>query len=52
MSLIPLDTLLKLVDAVPSIRAIKDWCNDPMLHEKHIRTPPNAAPSGQRPDDA
>ena len=34
----PLDMLLTLVDAVPSIRAIKDWCNDPMLHEKHIRT--------------
>jgi len=34
----PLDTLLRLVDAVPSIRAIKDWCNDGMLHERHIRT--------------
>jgi 4-hydroxy-tetrahydrodipicolinate synthase len=34
----PLDTLLKLADAVPSIRAIKDWCNDPMLHEKHVRS--------------
>jgi len=23
---------------VPTIKAIKDWSNDPMLHEKHIRT--------------
>lgn len=34
----PFDTLLKLFDAVPTIRAIKDWSNDAMLHEKHIRT--------------
>ena len=34
----PLDTLLRLFEAVPSIRAIKDWCNDAMLHERHIRT--------------
>ena len=34
----PLETLLRLVDAVPSIRAIKDWCDDGMLHERHIRT--------------
>lgn len=34
----PFDTLLKLFEAVPSIRAIKDWSNNPMLHEKHIRT--------------
>jgi 4-hydroxy-tetrahydrodipicolinate synthase len=34
----PLDTLLRILDAVPSVRAIKDWCNDPMLHERHIRT--------------
>lgn len=34
----PFDTLLKLVDRFPTIRAIKDWCADPMLHEKHIRT--------------
>ncbi|MGE0253600.1 MAG: dihydrodipicolinate synthase family protein [Alphaproteobacteria bacterium] len=34
----PLDTLLKMLEAVPSIRAIKDWCADPMLHERHIRT--------------
>lgn len=32
------ETLLKLFEAVPTIRAIKDWSNDAMLHEKHIRT--------------
>ncbi|MGH7093169.1 MAG: dihydrodipicolinate synthase family protein [Stellaceae bacterium] len=34
----PHDTLLKLVDAVPSIRAIKDWSGEPMAHERNIRT--------------
>lgn len=34
----PFDTLMRLVEEVPSIRAIKDWCADPMLHERHIRT--------------
>ena len=34
----PFDTLLKLVDAVPTIRAIKDWTPSVPLHEKHIRT--------------
>ena len=29
---------LRLVESVPTIRAIKDWCADPMLHERHIRT--------------
>ena len=33
----PFATMQALFDAVPSIVAIKDWCNDPMLHEKHIR---------------
>ena len=33
----PLVTMQAIFDAVPSIVAIKDWCNDPMLHEKHIR---------------
>ncbi|MDP3601086.1 MAG: dihydrodipicolinate synthase family protein [Bosea sp. (in: a-proteobacteria)] len=32
------DTLLALFDAVPTIAAIKDWSNDVMLHEKHVRT--------------
>jgi 4-hydroxy-tetrahydrodipicolinate synthase len=34
----PLDTLVKLAEAVPTVRAIKDWSNDPMLHERQIRT--------------
>ena len=34
----PFETLLQLFHAVPTIRAIKDWSNDAMLHEKHIRT--------------
>ncbi len=33
----PLDTLLSMIDAVPTIRAIKDW-SPPMEHERHIRT--------------
>lgn len=32
------DTLLQLFETVPTIKAIKDWSNDAMLHEKHIRT--------------
>ncbi len=34
----PFETLLALFEKVPTIRAIKDWSNDPMLHERHIRT--------------
>jgi len=34
----PFETLLKLFETVPTIKAIKDWSNDPMLHEKHIKT--------------
>jgi len=34
----PLETLLELIEAMPSILAIKDWCNDPLLHERHINT--------------
>ena len=34
----PFDTLLRLFDAVPTIRAVKDWSGEPMLHEQHIRT--------------
>lgn len=37
----PFETLLTLLDKIPSIVAIKDWCADPMLHEKHSRTLPN-----------
>jgi 4-hydroxy-tetrahydrodipicolinate synthase len=34
----PQDTLLKLCDEVPSIRAIKDWIGNVPHHEWHIRT--------------
>lgn len=34
----PFETMLRLFEEVPSIRAVKDWCNDAMLHERHIRT--------------
>src|SRR4051812_42217503 len=33
----PLSTLEKILDAVPSVRAIKDWCANPQQHERHIR---------------
>ena len=33
----PLSALLDLCQRFPTIRAIKDWCNDPVLHEQHIR---------------
>jgi 4-hydroxy-tetrahydrodipicolinate synthase len=41
----PTATLARLLDEVPSIRAIKDWCANPQLHERQIRllqsrTPP------------
>ena len=34
----PLETLVRMAEKIPSIRAIKDWSNDPMLHERQIRT--------------
>jgi len=34
----PKDTLLALCEAVPTIRAIKDWCNNVPQHEWHVRT--------------
>lgn len=34
----PPDTLLKLLDAVPTIRAIKDWTPVVPQHEWHVRT--------------
>ena len=33
----PLATLSKIMDAVPSVRAIKDWSANPQLHERQIR---------------
>ena len=32
----PRDTLNRLLDEVPSVRAIKDWCNNVPQHERHI----------------
>ena len=32
----PRDTLNRLLDEVPSVRAIKDWCNSVPQHERHI----------------
>jgi 4-hydroxy-tetrahydrodipicolinate synthase len=34
----PPETLLRLVETVPSIRAIKDWTNNVQLHEWQVRT--------------
>jgi 4-hydroxy-tetrahydrodipicolinate synthase len=33
----PRDTLVRLADAVPTIRAIKDWAGNVQQHEMHIR---------------
>jgi 4-hydroxy-tetrahydrodipicolinate synthase len=33
----PHETLLRLAEEVPTIRAIKDWSGDPMTHERNIR---------------
>jgi 4-hydroxy-tetrahydrodipicolinate synthase len=33
----PRDTLLKMVEQVPSIRAIKDWAGNVPQHEMHVR---------------
>ena len=34
----PRDTLLRLCDEVPTLRAIKDWSNNVPQHEWHVRT--------------
>ncbi|NQW09293.1 MAG: dihydrodipicolinate synthase family protein [Alphaproteobacteria bacterium] len=33
----PVDTLLRMCDAVPTVVAIKDWCNDAKQHEQQLR---------------
>jgi 4-hydroxy-tetrahydrodipicolinate synthase len=33
-----LSTLIEIIKAVPTVRAIKDWCASPQLHERQIRT--------------
>ena len=34
----PLAILLKIIEAVPTVRAVKDWCANPQLHDRQIRT--------------
>ena len=34
----PRDTLLAMIEAVPTIRAIKDWAGNVQQHEMHVRT--------------
>jgi len=41
----PLPTLLSLLDAVPTVRAIKDWSNNPVLHQRHIRALQSRTPA-------
>src|SRR5256886_7572397 len=33
----PMSTLLRICEEVPTVRAIKDWCANPLLHERQIR---------------
>jgi 4-hydroxy-tetrahydrodipicolinate synthase len=33
----PLQTLLRICEEIPTIRAIKDWCGNPQQHERHVR---------------
>jgi 4-hydroxy-tetrahydrodipicolinate synthase len=40
----PLETLLRITEAVPQVRAIKDWCASPQLHERQIRALQSLAP--------
>ena len=48
----PKETLLKLCEEIPSIRAIKDWIANVPHHEWHIRTLQNSAATGERAYDA
>ncbi|MCJ7838214.1 MAG: dihydrodipicolinate synthase family protein [Burkholderiales bacterium] len=40
----PLATLTRILDAVPTVRAIKDWSANPQLHERQIRVLQARAP--------
>jgi 4-hydroxy-tetrahydrodipicolinate synthase len=33
-----MSTLLRICEEVPTVRAIKDWCANPLLHERQVRT--------------
>ncbi|HUH02290.1 MAG TPA: dihydrodipicolinate synthase family protein [Kofleriaceae bacterium] len=41
----PLSTLLKIIEAVPTVRAIKDWSANPQLHERQIRALQSRTPA-------
>ena len=41
----PLPTLLRILDAVPSVRAIKDWSANPSLHDRQIRALQSRTPA-------
>lgn len=32
------ETLMRMFEELPTICAVKDWCGDPMAHERNIRT--------------
>lgn len=34
----PLETIIRLAEKIPSLKAIKDWTAEPMEHERNIRT--------------
>jgi 4-hydroxy-tetrahydrodipicolinate synthase len=33
----PTSTLLEIVEKIPGVKAIKDWCANPQLHERQVR---------------
>lgn len=41
----PLATLLKILEAAPTVRAIKDWCANPQLHDRQIRLLQSRSPA-------
>jgi 4-hydroxy-tetrahydrodipicolinate synthase len=34
----PNETILKMIEDIPSLKAIKDWAGTPQQHEWHVRT--------------
>ncbi len=41
----PLATLEKIIDSVPTVRAIKDWSANPQLHDRQIRALQSRTPA-------
>lgn len=41
----PLPTLLRIIDSVPTVRAIKDWSANPQLHDRQIRALQSRSPA-------